>query len=137
MVVWDSFSSHEAARKTEEFFTFRESLKFSGEDNVVTRRIDFGGDPTVALSAPVTEYTITKPKDGNTQADVDEVIDLLKEAAAVVPGVYSPLASGPVKDSEELYALVAGWESIEVGLFLFFVYFLVRPNALTCQLRLT
>lgn len=98
----------------DDYPAFVESLKLTLASPLHIQHVEFDGDATAALTAPVTEITVAKPKEGHTVADIEAVIAELRKNSHLVKGAYPPLAWGKVQQEPEMYVLAIGWDSVEV-----------------------
>lgn len=98
----------------DDYPAFVESLKPTLASPLRIQHVEFDGDATAALTAPITEITVAKPKEGNTVADIEVVIAELKKNSHLVKGAYPPLAWGKVQQEAGTYVLAIGWDSVEV-----------------------
>ncbi|KAH9480321.1 hypothetical protein JR316_0006919 [Psilocybe cubensis] len=118
-VLWKSPELHKQASQHPEFHSGFMPLfsKLFTAPGPSVHLIDYDNDPTNAFSAAVTEFAIVKPKEGHTQAEIDEVAELIKAGVAGQDGIHLPLVRGPVVNSDQSdYAQAAGWDSIEAHL---------------------
>jgi hypothetical protein len=98
----------------DDYPAFVESLKPTLGSPLHILHVEFDGDATAALTAPVTEIAVAKPKEGNTVADIEAIITELRKNSHLVKGVYPPLAWGKIQQEPETYVLAVGWDSVEV-----------------------
>ncbi|KIM43415.1 hypothetical protein M413DRAFT_444241 [Hebeloma cylindrosporum] len=116
VITWESLDHHKKMTERDDYPAFVESLKPTLASPLQIQHVQFDGDATAAFTAPVTEITIAKPKEGKTRADIEAVIEEIKKNSHLVKGAHPPLAWGKVQQEPEAYVLAIGWDSVEAHL---------------------
>ncbi|KAF8956994.1 hypothetical protein BDZ97DRAFT_1763276 [Flammula alnicola] len=111
-ITWKTNEHYEKMRQRAEYPSFMASLKPLGSD-IFIQHIDFDVDIANAFSAPITEITTIKAKEGHTQEEVNAVVSEIRANQHLVKGGHPPIAWGQVKQTPELYILIIGWDSVE------------------------
>ena len=116
--MWQSYDHYIAAGKEEEyaktFATFQPAMEGTYSDIKVII-VPFSSGLEQAVGAPVTEVCLTSLQPGKSESDVESLFEPIVSINKMIGYHW-----GPVRQSENQFAIIVGWKSIEVyGFFLF------------------
>lgn len=116
MSAWETIEHHNTLKADKEGYpAIRASFLKVAKEVVFTNHVQFSGDFTKALGAPVTELAIWTLKEGTDRTEFQAGLKALLEVidSAVPPEVHVA-GLGAVVEDERKFIAGLGWPSVEV-----------------------
>ncbi|KAJ7256877.1 hypothetical protein B0H12DRAFT_1232777 [Mycena haematopus] len=111
--VWTTYEHREKLISDPKYAGLVEKLKAAFAGPPVRHHIHFTGDPTAALSAPVTVLGVATLKAGESPEKMAALGKEFAEALDATAGTHKPAVYGQSIEDKNKFFLITGWDSVE------------------------
>ncbi|KAJ7935980.1 hypothetical protein B0H13DRAFT_1589934, partial [Mycena leptocephala] len=115
VTVWQSADHCASFVQGAAYPDFLAALKPAAAGELELHHVHAGSvDPSVALSAPTTEFVLFTLKAGVTMAEISPLFEELARGLDAAKGARPPCLWAPTRDSANQVLVFVGWDTVEV-----------------------